>query len=176
MKIQSSFIRLLALMLTFLTSSAGVIKSYAGDQRPNIIYIMSDDHAAHALSCYSSAINKTPNLDRIANEGIRFDKCFVTNSICTPSRAVILTGKYSHINGVTVFNRFDGSQPTVSKHLQAAGYYTGMIGKWHLGSIPTGFDKWCVLPGQGSYFDPVFWKPAQCGEFLLGLSCNCLLK
>ena len=128
-------------------------------QRPNILYIMSDDHAAHAISAYGSRVNKTPNLDRLAKEGIRFDRCFAVNSICTPSRATILTGKYSHMNGVPVFNRFDGSQPTAPKYLQAAGYYTGMIGKWHLGSDPTGFDKWIILPGQGVYFDPEFLVP-----------------
>jgi len=124
--------------------------------RPNILFIMADDHAAHAMSCYGSRINQTPNLDRIANEGMRFLNCFVVNSICTPSRAAILTGKYSHINGVTVFNRFDGSQPTVAKMLQRAGYHTGMIGKWHLTSDPTGFDYWNILPGQGRYYDPDF--------------------
>src|SRR3954454_23118343 len=124
--------------------------------RSNILFIMTDDHAAHAMSCYGSRVNRTPNLDRIAAEGMRFDNCFVTNSICTPSRATILTGKYSHLNGVPVFNRFDGSQPTVAKYLQAAGYHTGMIGKWHLGSDPTGFDHWNILPGQGRYFDPEF--------------------
>jgi arylsulfatase A-like enzyme len=145
-------------ILKSLVMLAGVVLvATAAAQPPNILFIMSDDHAAHALSCYNSAINNTPNLDRIANEGVRFDKCFVTNSICTPSRATILTGKYSHINGVPVFNRFDGSQPTVAKYLQAAGYHTGMIGKWHLGSEPTGFDEWCILPGQGVYFDPAFW-------------------
>src|SRR2546422_3951207 len=122
--------------------------------RPNILFIMADDHAAHAMSCYDSKINQTPNLDRIANEGMRFLNCFVVNSICTPSRAAILTGKYSHINGVTVFNRFDGSQPTVAKMLQQAGYHTGMIGKWHLMSDPTGFDYWSILPGQGVYHNP----------------------
>ena len=126
------------------------------DKRPNILFIMSDDHAAHALSCYGSKINQTPHLDRLAKEGMRMDCCLVTNSICTPSRAAILTGKYAHINGVPVFNRFDGSQPTLPKHLQAAGYYTGMIGKWHLGSDPTGFDYWDILPGQGLYHDPAF--------------------
>src|SRR5207253_2867851 len=127
----------------------------AADSRPNILYIMADDHAAHAISAYGSRINQTPNIDRIANDGMRFVNCFVVNSICTPSRAAILTGKYSHLNGVPVFNRFDGSQPTLAKYLQAAGYYTGMIGKWHLFSDPTGFDYWNILPGQGVYQDPV---------------------
>ena len=116
---------------------------------------MSDDHASHAMSCYGSKINETPNLDRIAKNGMRFSNCFVNNSICTPSRAAILTGKYSHLNGVTVFNRFDGSQPHVGKMLQQAGYQTAMIGKWHLFSDPTGFDYWNVLPGQGRYYNPV---------------------
>ncbi len=129
-------------------------------QRPNILYIMADDHAAHAISAYSGRINQTPHVDRLAKEGLRLDRCFCTNSICTPSRATIITGKYSHINGVPVFNRFDGSQPTVAKYLQAAGYHTGMIGKWHLGSDPTGFDYWMILPGQGVYHTPAFLSSA----------------
>lgn len=128
-------------------------------RRPNILYIMADDHAAHAISAYGSRINQTPNIDRLAREGVRFNHCYAVNSICTPSRATVLTGKYSHINGVKVFNRFDGSQPTVAKYLQAAGYYTGMIGKWHLESDPTGFDKWIILPGQGVYRNPAFLEP-----------------
>src|SRR5947207_3223006 len=128
----------------------------AADGRPNILYIMADDHAAHAISAYGSKVNKTPNIDRIGKGGMRFTQCLVTNSICTPSRAAILTGKYAHINGVPVFNRFDGRQPTLAKYLQAAGYHTGMIGKWHLGSDPTGFDYWNILPGQGAYHNPVF--------------------
>jgi arylsulfatase A-like enzyme len=126
------------------------------ESRPNILFIMSDDHAAHAISAYGSKINQTPNIDRLAKEGVRFNNCFAVNSICSPSRAAILTGKYSHINGVTVFNRFDGSQWTVAKALQSAGYHTGMIGKWHLQSDPTGFDYWNILVGQGLYHNPVF--------------------
>jgi len=123
--------------------------------RPNILFIMSDDHAAQAMSCYGSRINQTPNLDRIAKEGMRFDNCFCTNSICTPSRAVILTGQYSHKNGVKTLNdRFDPDSQTFTKLLQQAGYYTGVVGKWHLKTKPQGFDYYNVLPGQGLYFNP----------------------
>lgn len=141
----------LALAFSTLTTAAA---------RPNIVFIMSDDHAAHAISAYGSKINQTPQLDRLAKEGMKFNHCFAVNAICTPSRASILTGKYSHKNGVPVFNRFDGSQWTVAKELQKAGYYTGMIGKWHLQSDPTGFDQWSVLPGQGKYHNPDFLTPA----------------
>lgn len=131
--------------------------------RPNILYVMSDDHAAHALSCYGSRVNVTPNLDRVAAEGMRLDNCFCTNSICTPSRAAILTGLHNHRNGVlTLFDRFDGRQQTFPKLLQAAGYQTGVVGKWHLGhggeADPTGFDYWNVLPGQGAYHDPKMFE------------------
>ncbi|HEY7119657.1 MAG TPA: sulfatase, partial [Tepidisphaeraceae bacterium] len=126
---------------------------------PNILYIMADDHASHALSCYGSKLNQTPNLDRLAREGMRFENAFVTNALCGPSRACVLTGKYNHVNGFkdngprTVF---DGSQPTFPKMLQKAGYQTGIVGKWHLNSNPTGFDQWSILVGQGRYFNPAF--------------------
>jgi arylsulfatase A-like enzyme len=131
-------------------------------QRPNIIYIMSDDHAYQAISAYGGPLKDlapTPNIDRIAADGIRFDRCLVTNSISGPCRAVILTGKYSHLNGFVTNEGqkpFDGSQQTFPKILQKAGYSTAMIGKWHLGSNPTGFDHWEILPGQGSYYNPDF--------------------
>lgn len=132
----------------------------AGTARPNILFIMADDHAAHAISSYSSTLIQTPSIDRIAREGMLLENCFATNSVCTPSRAAILTGKYSHKNGVPTFNTFDGSQWTVAKELQRAGYHTGMVGKWHLGGTPTGFDVWEVLPGQGRYIDPSFLSAA----------------
>ncbi|MEE8452245.1 MAG: sulfatase [Thermoguttaceae bacterium] len=132
----------------------------AADTRPNIIYIMSDDHASHAMSCYGSKINETPNLDRIANEGMLFENCFCTNSICGPCRAVVNTGKYSHLNGfVRNGNTFDGAQQTVAKLLRKAGYQTAVVGKWHLRSEPTGFDYWKVLVGQGPYYNPPLRTP-----------------
>ncbi len=140
------------MLLSLLFSAAA-----AAAPRPNIVFVMTDDHAAHAISAYGSRVNQTPGLDRIAREGMLFRNAFVTNSICTPSRAAILTGLYSHKNGVPVFNRFDGSQPTVAKLLKAAGYHTAMIGKWHLGSDPTGFDHWEILPGKGRYRDPILY-------------------
>jgi arylsulfatase A-like enzyme len=129
------------------------------DDRPNILFIFTDDHALKALSAYGGPFAKiapTPNLDRIAAEGMRFEHCLVTNSICAPSRAVILTGKYSHLNGQrTNGDRFDGTQQTAPKLLRQAGYTTAIIGKWHLKSTPTGFDHYQVLKGQGSYYNPI---------------------
>ncbi|MCB8994895.1 MAG: sulfatase [Bacteroidales bacterium] len=132
------------------------------DPRPNIIYIMADDHAFQAISAYGGPLKDlapTPNIDRIAQNGMRFDRCLVTNSICGPCRAVVLTGKYSHMNGFidnTGRTPFDGSQQTFPKLLQASGYQTAMIGKWHLDSDPTGFDYWDILNGQGNYYNPDF--------------------
>ncbi len=128
--------------------------------KPNILFIFSDDHAYQAISAYDSKINKTPNIDRIAKEGIRFDRCCVTNSICGPARAVILTGKYSHLNGFRQNgDKFDGTQQTFPKLLRKAGYQTAIVGKWHLNSDPIGFDHWFVLPGQGQYYNPDFLTP-----------------
>jgi arylsulfatase A-like enzyme len=134
----------------------------ASTKRPNILFIMSDDHAAHAISAYGSRINKTPHIDRIAAGGMRLNNCFVTNSICTPSRGVIMTGQYSHLNGVkTLADPLDPERDNVAKQLKAAGYTTAIVGKWHLHKEPAGFDYWNILPGQGLYHDPVFIENGQ---------------
>ena len=149
-----------ALGISAITPS--IYSQSAAGQRLNIIYIMSDDHAYQAISSYGGPLKDlapTPNIDRIAKDGIRFDRCLVTNSISGPCRAVILTGKYSHINGFITNEGqkpFDGSQQTFPKLLQKSGYLTAIIGKWHLGSDPTGFDHWEILPGQGNYYNPDF--------------------
>jgi arylsulfatase A-like enzyme len=127
------------------------------ESRPNIIFIMTDDHATSAISAYGSPYIETPNLDQLAKEGILFKKAFVTNSICAPSRAVILTGKYSHLNSVPDNETaFDTVQLTFPKVFQKNGYQTAIVGKWHLRSQPKGFDYWNVLPGQGLYYNPAF--------------------
>ncbi|WP_300853309.1 sulfatase-like hydrolase/transferase, partial [uncultured Rikenella sp.] len=131
----------------------------ACDKPLNIIYIMTDDHSFQTISCYDGRYNRTPNLDRLAREGVRFGNSFVTNSISGPSRAVLVTGKHSHKNGFLKNEGgqpFDGSQQTFPKLLQQNGYQTALIGKWHLFSTPTGFDHWEILPGQGSYYNPDF--------------------
>jgi arylsulfatase A-like enzyme len=137
------------LFLLLLVSSASLA------QRPNIIYIMSDDHDKDAISAYSKTLLQTPQIDRLAKEGMLFQKAFVGNSICGPVRATVLTGQHSHKNGqIDNLVRFDSSKITVPKLLQKAGYQTAIVGKWHLKSLPTGFDFWKVLPGQGLYFQP----------------------
>ncbi|MCP3904832.1 MAG: sulfatase [Planctomycetes bacterium] len=144
--------RLVAVLSVVLMTAAG---RGADETRPNILFIFADDHAYQAIGAYGSVINETPSIDRIAREGMRFDRCLVTNSICGPSRAVIQTGMYSHRNGYfRNGNVFDGDQRTFPKLLRGAGYQTAVVGKWHLRSDPTGFDHWDVLIGQGPYYNP----------------------
>jgi arylsulfatase A-like enzyme len=150
-------------------AAASASKAFARPtSRPNIIYFMADDHAANAFKCYGSRLAEiapTQKIERLAREGMRLDNCFCTNSICTPSRAAILTGKYSQKNGVyTLGDVLDGSQPNVAKELQTAGYQTAIVGKWHLKSEPTGFDYYCVLPGQGKYHNPMLKEKGNLGS------------
>ena len=146
------------LLLSMIAFLVGANRSEAA--RPNILYIMSDDHAAHAISAYRgrlAEIAPTPNIDRLATEGALFTNAFCTNSICSPSRACVLTGQYNHVNGA-----FDlGGEVVPGKQMLAiqmakAGYDTAMIGKWHLKVEPADFNFYCVLSGQGTYFDPEF--------------------
>ena len=129
-------------------------------RKPNVLYIMSDDHAAHGISAYGSRLAKiapTPNLDRLAKEGALFSNAFCTNSICSPSRACVLTGQYNHVNGaVDLSGRVMPGKQMLAIEMGKAGYETAMIGKWHLKVEPKDFDYYCVLPGQGKYFNPSF--------------------
>ncbi len=152
---------LFAVLLSSLTVE--VKESFSAETaRPNILFIFTDDLTCQAMSCYgdSRKLLETPNMDRIAREGMRFDRCLVTNSICGPSRATIMTGKYSHKNGFynNSNSNFDSSQQTFPKLVQSAGYTTAMFGKWHLGTDPVGFDYWHILPGQGVYYNPPMIK------------------
>ena len=155
---RKSLIQILALFIVLSSLfSCGNIEKENIKSAPNIIFIMSDDHAYQAVSCYGDSLNETPNIDRLAKEGVRFNNSFCTNSICGPSRAVMLTGKLSHINGhIDNHVTFDGTQQTFPKLLQKAGYQTAIVGKWHLKSDPTGFDYWNIVPGQGHYYNPDF--------------------
>lgn len=132
-------------------------RASAASRPPNILFIFSDDHAVQAISAYGSRVNRTPHIDRLAQEGMLFVNSFCANSLCGPSRACIQTGKHSHLNGfLRNGDRFDSSQLTFPKLLQRAGYQTAIIGKWHLGTDPAGYDYWEILPGQGNYYNPVF--------------------
>ena len=130
----------------------------AAQQQYNVVYIMTDDHTAQMMSCYDNRYVETPNLDRIARDGVKFTRSYVANSLSGPSRACMITGKHSHKNGFTNNEHgiFDGSQQTMPKLMQKAGYQTALIGKWHLVSEPTGFDFWNIIPGQGDYYNPAF--------------------
>ena len=160
-KIKIHQITLLACLVLSLWSCKSGNKESGSVPKPNIIFIMSDDHAAHAITAYGGlydSLAPTPNIDRLADEGMIMRNVFCTNAICGPSRAAILTGKYSHVNGLRD-NRdtFDGSQQTFPKLLQQVGYQTAMVGKWHLKSEPTGFDDWRILRGQGQYYNPLLF-------------------
>jgi arylsulfatase A-like enzyme len=151
------FALLLTLDIADILNAQSAIKS--SQRRPNIIFIMSDDHGYQAISAYSDKLIQTPNIDRIGREGAVMRNAFVTNSVCSPSRAAILTGKYSHLNGQRDNGtHFDGHQQTLPKILQQNGYRTALVGKWHLFSAPTGFDYWNILPDQGNYYNPKFIK------------------
>lgn len=137
-----------------MTLSVAVSPASADQTRPNIVFVMADDHANSAISCYGGSAFKTPHLDELAAQGVKFEQMVVTNALCAPSRAVLLTSKYTHLNGLRRNNdRFDGTQPTFPKQLQAAGYETAIVGKWHLTTQPIGFDYYNVLPHQGHFFD-----------------------
>jgi arylsulfatase A-like enzyme len=145
-------------MIRSLLATLALAVTASAAQPPNIVFIFCDDLAYQAMSCYGDKrkLLETPNIDRLAKEGMRFDRCLVTNSICGPMRAVIQTGKYSHANGFynNSNSKFDSSQPTFPKVLQKSGYQTAVIGKWHLMTDPVGYDYWNVLPGQGAYYNP----------------------
>lgn len=145
---------------TILSSTSAYSQEKSKDEnkrKMNILYIMTDDHAYQTISAYDKRYIETPNIDRIANQGVIFNNSFVANSISGPSRACMLTGKHSHKNSfIDNSTSFDGSQQTFPKLLQQAGYETAIVGKWHLQSTPTGFDYWNILPGQGDYYNPIF--------------------
>ena len=141
-------------------------------RRPNILFVMTDDHATGAIGCYGNSLVRTPTLDRLASEGVRFTHAFCTNSLCAPGRAATLTGTYSHRNRILGNSEMKGAEehldqslPTYPRVLQANGYRTGLVGKWHMSDDPRGFDYWCVLPGQGLYFDPDFIENGQRKKF-----------
>lgn len=166
---KSKIVFFFLILFTVYFTSCNSVSEQETAQRPNILFIMADDHAFQAISAYGGPLKDiapTPNIDRIADAGMLFNQCLVTNSICGPSRATILSGKYSHKNGFidnTMGSHFDFSQNSFPKELQKVGYKTAVIGKLHLGGTPTGFDYFDILPGQGSYYNPTFIN--QKGEY-----------
>ncbi len=157
---QRVFVGWFVLAALVLAVPSRVLAEAAQAERPNIVFIMSDDHAAHAIGAYGgrfAGLNPTPTLDRLAAEGTRFERCFCSNSICGPSRATLMTGQYSHRNGMTTLQgKIPADRQTLAHQMRAAGYQTAIIGKWHLTAEPAAFDHYCVLKGQGKYFNPVF--------------------
>jgi arylsulfatase A-like enzyme len=155
-RVSSTFIVALTLLATAPARGGADDQAASPHAKLNILFIMSDDHAYQAISAYGFKLNQTPNIDQIAAQGMRFTRCLTTNSLCGPSRATLLTGKYSHLNGFynNTNSGFDGSQVTFPKLMQQAGYQTAIFGKWHLETDPTGFDYWEILPGQGQYYNP----------------------
>ena len=164
-RVSLSYVAVLFLLLASCKEKQKVELVKSDHTRPNILYIMSDDHATNAISAYGSRLKDiapTPNIDRIAKEGILLENVFCTNAICTPSRAVIISGQYSHNNGVkTLDDNFDRSKENVAKLLKGSGYQTAMIGKWHLHTEPSGFDYYNVLPGQGKYNNPILKEKGE---------------
>lgn len=155
--LRRKFIKGVSVAAAGIAISPFLLNSCSPHKRKNILFIMTDDHAFQAISSYGSRLNKTPNIDRLAKDGMLFEHSFVTNSICGPSRACMLTGKYNHLNGMLDNSTtFDSSQQTFVKILREHGYQTAIVGKWHLKSEPTGFDYWNILPGQGHYYNPDF--------------------
>lgn len=137
-------------------------KAMSAESKLNIVFIFCDDHAAQTISAYGSKINQTPHIDRLAKAGVLFENAFCANSLCGPSRATMLTGKHSYLNGfMKNGDRFDASQSTFPKQLQKAGYQTAVVGKWHLGADPTGFDYWELLPGHGEYYNPNLYEEGE---------------
>ena len=154
----------LGILLLFQAGFLPEKQVFTPPDKPNILFIMSDDHAAHAISAYQGRLAElapTPNIDRLAHEGILFENAFCTNSICVPSRATLMTGEYSHTNGIrTLQGQLEPARQHLANRIRQAGYTTAMVGKWHLGAEPS-FDYYCVLPGQGSYFNPIMNESTQ---------------